>query len=393
MLNRIKKIASSLFAFLVMTGLAHAVEVTISDVRTSPGKSFELPIYVSDLTGQGIKSYTFTLNFDPSILMATGASSARSISSSWNAPVSQISSGRIEVQGSGSEALSGAGRLVYVQFAVKLSAPIDNVSALNFSQFSFNNGSPSANPNSAEFTVLADDTAPIITSGPNPESVTSHSASLVWQTDEDAISIVEYGLTSSYGMTASDSTLKNEHRVTIDSLRPSTAYHYRVRSTDRWGNGPTSSSGMAVKTDDINLSLDSFESDPGSEITVPVMLSDVTGHGIRALSFEVEFSSDILMATGVSIDGTIASAWDLPRFSVSAGRVTVRLSGDIDLVGNGTVAKNYLHDSARFGGREFNAIANQKRVPEFRSAHCGAAGWLSDRERYAAATNYRRANS
>ena len=49
-------------------------------------------------------------------------------------------------------------------------------------------------------TVQEDDsTPPAIISGPQVEEVTSLKATIVWETDEPATSLVEYGLDESYG--------------------------------------------------------------------------------------------------------------------------------------------------------------------------------------------------
>jgi phosphodiesterase/alkaline phosphatase D-like protein len=63
-------------------------------------------------------------------------------------------------------------------------------------------------------------------------------ASIIWTTDEPATSEVEYGLTTSYGSTASSllPALVTDHSVSLRGLDPSTTYHYRVKSEDAAGN-------------------------------------------------------------------------------------------------------------------------------------------------------------
>jgi hypothetical protein len=80
-----------------------------------------------------------------------------------------------------------------------------------------------------------DTTPPVISSV--AASVTASSATISWNTNEPADSQVEYGTTTAYGSsTTLDSTLVTSHSQTLQSLSPSTTYHYRVRSKDASGN-------------------------------------------------------------------------------------------------------------------------------------------------------------
>jgi phosphodiesterase/alkaline phosphatase D-like protein len=63
------------------------------------------------------------------------------------------------------------------------------------------------------------------------------SATVTWTTNEPADSVVEYGLTSSYGSTTPlDSTMVTAHSVPITGLPMGTTYHYRIRTRDAAGN-------------------------------------------------------------------------------------------------------------------------------------------------------------
>lgn len=327
-----------LLAYL-FTGIVHAVDITISNMQDAPGKSFELPVYVSDLTGSGVTSYEFTLTYNPSILTATGARISQTLSSIWSVPTYQKAIAEIQVQAEGSVALSGAGRLIYLQFEVNPSAQIDSTSHLNFSQFKFNDDSIPVNTDSATFRVIQDVTPPVITSGPGYSSVTSHSVIIQWATDEAANSIVEYGLNTNYGSTKIDSAFKTDHRILLNALLPATTYHLKVKSTDPLGNGPTESQDMTFKTKEIFVSLGSYEKDPGAEIMIPVMISDITNQNVRSIIFEIEYAHNLLNAVSISTDGTLISSWQPPIFTVSRGRINIRLNGTIPLNGSGPIVK------------------------------------------------------
>jgi hypothetical protein len=68
------------------------------------------------------------------------------------------------------------------------------------------------------------------------ESFTATSAVVSWETDEEADSEVNYGLTKAYGVARDPLANKKTHRILLDDLEPSTFYHIRVGSADYGGN-------------------------------------------------------------------------------------------------------------------------------------------------------------
>lgn len=62
------------------------------------------------------------------------------------------------------------------------------------------------------------------------------SSTLMWETDEDADSEVNYGLDKNYGIARDPVPNKKIHQVTLTDLDPSTVYHLRVVSSDIFGN-------------------------------------------------------------------------------------------------------------------------------------------------------------
>ncbi len=59
---------------------------------------------------------------------------------------------------------------------------------------------------------------------------TSTSATITWNTNVASNSIVNYGLSTSYGETATSSTLTTQHSVTLNNLSPGSLYDYEVQS-------------------------------------------------------------------------------------------------------------------------------------------------------------------
>jgi subtilisin len=81
------------------------------------------------------------------------------------------------------------------------------------------------------------DTSPPVISDVRIASATHVSATIAWTTDEPADGQVEYGSTTEYGQsTALATEPTTSHAITVTGLSAVTAYHYRVKSRDGWGN-------------------------------------------------------------------------------------------------------------------------------------------------------------
>ena len=70
--------------------------------------------------------------------------------------------------------------------------------------------------------------------------MTGSSATIGWQTNEDSIGSVEFGLTPSYELgSVASSTLSTAHSVTLPGLTEGLLYHYRLSVEDGLGNSAT----------------------------------------------------------------------------------------------------------------------------------------------------------
>ncbi len=67
-----------------------------------------------------------------------------------------------------------------------------------------------------------------------------NSATVKWETSEDADGIVAYGTTTGYGQTLPQSGLTKVHAVTLSGLSKNTLYHIKVTSKDAQGNSVSS---------------------------------------------------------------------------------------------------------------------------------------------------------
>jgi hypothetical protein len=95
---------------------------------------------------------------------------------------------------------------------------------------------PSTTTPSDITTQPPDTTAPMI-SKVNIAKYTGETATIIWETDEDATGQVEYGTGEAYGELATYvGDLMTSHNVELIGLQPNSTYHFRVVSTDESGN-------------------------------------------------------------------------------------------------------------------------------------------------------------
>ncbi|MEY4723318.1 MAG: hypothetical protein RLZZ324_831 [Candidatus Parcubacteria bacterium] len=78
--------------------------------------------------------------------------------------------------------------------------------------------------------------------------ITQTDATVTWSTDIASDSVVEYGLTTGYGSSPSNGSLVTSHSIPLSGLTVGTLYHYRVKSTDKYGIQSVSSDGTFTTT-------------------------------------------------------------------------------------------------------------------------------------------------
>ncbi|MEM2947066.1 MAG: fibronectin type III domain-containing protein [Candidatus Bathyarchaeia archaeon] len=130
-------------------------------------------------------------------------------------------------------------------------------------------------------TLALPDTIPPIISNIEVIDITENSATITWQTNEPATSVVQYGLTTAYELgTLELSDLVLSHSIPLSGLTADTLYHFRVSSTDAAGNTATSDD-QTFRTIAV-LPLD---------ITPPV-ISNILVINITETSAEVTWQTD-----------------------------------------------------------------------------------------------------
>ncbi|MFA4829001.1 MAG: DUF1566 domain-containing protein [Thermodesulfovibrionales bacterium] len=127
-------------------------------------------------------------------------------------------------------------------------------------------------------------------------NITTNSATITWTTDQPSDSLIQYGTTTSYGSSITDSTLTTSHSITLTNLTSSTTYHFRVTSTNSYGFSTTSGDNTFTT------------SSPPSSITLTIT-SPLNGETINKSDVIVKgtVSNTTGNETGITVNGIIAT--------------------------------------------------------------------------------------
>ncbi|KKW37031.1 MAG: hypothetical protein UY81_C0006G0005 [Candidatus Giovannonibacteria bacterium GW2011_GWA2_53_7] len=76
---------------------------------------------------------------------------------------------------------------------------------------------------------------------------------VTWETDENADSLVNYGIDKSYGIVRDAMPDKKKHKLILNGIEPSTVYHFRVVSADEYGNQALSGDYTFISKDNKDI--------------------------------------------------------------------------------------------------------------------------------------------
>ena len=175
------------------------------------------------------------------------------------------------------------------------------------------------------FTTEPPDTTPPVIENVDSSNITTNSATITWDTDEIADSLVKYGTTSgNYTDNEYDSAYVTSHSIDLTDLIENTTYYYVVKSTDPSNNSSESSEYsfttletgatiMHVYSITMFLETHGVNTNALAEVTIhdadenPVPYAMLYGHWENATSDSDSAESD---ANGV------VSRWDLQSDSI-----------------------------------------------------------------------------
>lgn len=84
--------------------------------------------------------------------------------------------------------------------------------------------------------VTSADTDPPVISNVDVEDISETSARVIWSTNENADSLINYGLQEDYGIIRQPTPDRTSHEILLEGLEPGRIYYFRVVSSDEEGN-------------------------------------------------------------------------------------------------------------------------------------------------------------
>jgi hypothetical protein len=129
-----------LLVFFVASVVAD-VKVNLPDTTCFPTDTVNIPIKVSDLSGLGIYSCEFKLNFDPKVVHFIGVDSAKTLTEAWGATwINSNNPDLIIIGNYGVNPLKNSGVLIFLRVAII--GQIGDSTRLDLQDFQFNSGNP-----------------------------------------------------------------------------------------------------------------------------------------------------------------------------------------------------------------------------------------------------------
>ncbi len=326
------------------------------DAVGEPGTSVTIPIVVDNVTGKKIFGYRAVIEFDKNVLKATGATSIGTLSQVFGKPiVSTVAEGKISVGGVGTVPLSGSGVLVNLHF--KVVGQAGDWTALTFDKFEFNLGRPPATTDDGKFTVKSLG-VPDITVNPTSHDygtvTVGSSSSKTFEVSNEGTAPLGVAVTMIVGPDADQFSVASggapfgllpgsTHDVVVNFSPTSPGLKnaaLQIVSNDPDENPviiPLSGKTITLPTVRVDLP-DDASGLPGTSVTIPITVSDLTGLNIRAYGGVISFDETVLRATGASSAGTLSQPLGPPRFvKLDDDLIAIGAIGATPLSGSGTL--------------------------------------------------------
>ncbi len=350
--------------------------ITLPAITNVPRNSqFTVPITVDSVTGRGILSYTFRLNYNAATVTPILVDNAGTISSAMSITVNSTP-GALLVTASGTSPLVGSGTLLNIRFLA--TSGIGTNSPLSFGSFEFNEGEPCVNTGTGVINVISGTISGTITysnaggppAGPTlpvfvPNATLNAAGSVPVSTTTatngtyslSGLGAGAYTVTPSKtgnvnGITGFDSARISQHVVNLITLNPT-----QLLAADVSGNGtvtafdaslisqyvvniPNSSSTGTWRFSPVSRSYSNVETDQTTQDYGAILMGDVSGNWNpsapnQRAAFEMLEKDRDLMRTGAPIIVN-APANQL----VSPGAITIPITVD-DTSGQGIISYQF----------------------------------------------------
>jgi len=304
---------------ILTPGMAQ-VQVSMPDTVGTKPDTITVPIWVSDLTGEGVYSAEFEVDYDPNVVDAVGIKKSGTRADTLQ-PTVHFSDGRVSLAFAATAALEGAGDFVGIKFRLLPDANPDST-ALTFATALFNEGTPGANTQNGMIRIRAIHINP-------SESTLFEGDSIQFQVTGTVTTPVSWGLTnSSVAQIDSDGKFHALQRGFT-----------KVYAEDATGLQDTSGNIVieSVQLRDLTLTIPDTSYTQTLTFDLPVYISDVSALDIRSMEFTFSYDQHDLVAKDVITTGAIADLWGIPTFQIDNGQVRIASAGTNAISGGGVL--------------------------------------------------------
>ena len=299
------------------------ISLTIPATSGSPNGTVEIPVEVNDTTGLGIIAVEFTVTYNPLMLTLDNVTTAGTIAESWGNPTYNITPGQVMLSMAGFTELAGSGPLVFMTFHIAQDAGIGSTSAIAFTSGQLNEGDIPVALRGGLFTV---EWTGIYGDVSGNGEVTAYDGALVLQ---ETVGLIQFtpqqeilaDVSGNGSVSAYDAALILQYSVGIIDSFPVE-------------DGGVESLQIANMSHPVSVSIPDAVGMPGSDIAVPIVVTDTTGAGIIAVNVILTYDPDILTATGIDTENTITSGWNT-IYNISNGQIAIGMISTTELTGAG----------------------------------------------------------
>ncbi len=294
-----------------------AFRLTAPDTSIIQGQTFDLPVYVTDLTGLNVTAGSFDLTFNQNILSVQGVVQTGTVLSSYNpAAVNSGTAGKVSISFAGSSALSGGGVLIYVRF---------KVSSTSYGSFNITpanalfNESMSGNAKSGYFSTI--NLANL--------NISPYSGNVV---KGETLLFTASGGTPPYSWSTTDSSIAVISGSGL--LGPVKGGTVNVKATDVYGGRGTSGQ---IQIYDTRIRVPDTVGVIGDTVDVPVYIAPVDpGNPVSSLQATITYDSSVIHPLEIISTGTLTNGWIYVP-NISGNTITVAAAGTTNITTTGVI--------------------------------------------------------
>jgi hypothetical protein len=312
------------------------VTLNLPNIIVDPGANIQIPVTIPDFSDLNVNKLSLEILFDQAQIQVSGINTNETVLSGWQAPQMSILPGKVSVIAEHTTALQGGGTLFFFSGKIPATALVNQTSSLSFANVVLNDGQIKLITNNGSITV-EDRLPPQIISGPSVFDVGSNSATVQWQTNEPATSLIEYGKSTAYDYARQKETFKTDHNFVLTNLDPGVTYHFRVGGKDVNNNGPNWSQDATFSTigTDVSVGFPDTTVDAGSTVWIPLVTSNISEYSVTNWHALVGYNSNKLRLIDFKQENTLISTWNPVEVDSTSGFISISAHGSAEINGAG----------------------------------------------------------